>query len=65
MANAKRAISRSKKLDTRGAKIEALVKLVKHARDDVNDLDLKFEAYLLDMAVLALKEQIISIKGDA
>jgi len=38
------------------AQIRAIAALTKTARDDALELDLKFEAYLLDMAVVALSE---------
>ena len=42
---------------SRASKIRAIVALTKSAREDTLRLDLKFEAYLLDMAVIALSEQ--------
>ena len=41
---------------SRLARIRALSALTKAARDDALELGLKFEAYLLDMAVIALSE---------
>jgi len=38
------------------ARIRAIAALTKTARDDALELDLKFEAYLLEMAALALSE---------
>ena len=38
--------------------IQAILGLTRLARDDVAKLGLKFEAYLLDMAVTALSEQL-------
>lgn len=40
------------------AEIKAICEMVRTARDDAIGLDLKFEAYLLDMAVLALSENL-------
>ncbi len=44
--------------ESRCSKIRAVVAIAKSARDDATQLDLKFEAYLLDMAVIALSEQL-------
>ena len=42
---------------TRTSKIRIIEAMAKTARDDALELDLKFEAYLLDMAMIALSEQ--------
>jgi len=39
-------------------KIKAITAMARTARDDAVELELKFEAYLLDMAVLALSENL-------
>ena len=42
----------------RQADIRGIIEIVKAARNDAIELDLKFEAYLLDMAAIALSEQL-------
>ncbi len=42
----------------RSAEIRAILAMSRTARDDAAKLGLKFEAYLLDMAVVALSEQL-------
>ncbi len=42
---------------SRASEIRAIARLAKSARADALRLGLKFEAYLLDMAVIALSEQ--------
>ena len=42
----------------RVAEIKAITAMAKTARDDTDGLGLKFEAYLLDMAVSALSENL-------
>ena len=45
--------------DQRQQRIEEMLERVKRARDDAQFMELKFEAYLLEMATMALKEQLL------
>lgn len=47
---------------TRESRICAVLAMTRAARQDALDLDLKFEAYLLDMACIALSEQVQKIR---
>ena len=44
----------------RQAEISAILQVVRRMRDDTAELELSFEAYLLDMAVLALNDHLDS-----
>ena len=44
--------------NTREARVRALAIMTRAARDDALGLNLKFEAYLLDMAFIALSEHL-------
>ena len=44
--------------DIRKANIQLLSRMTTTARDDALGLDLKFEAYLLDMALIAINEHL-------
>jgi len=49
-------------VDVRKSEIGAILAMTRTARQDALDLDLKFEAYLLDMACIALSEQMQKIR---
>lgn len=44
--------------DARREQIESLLEQVRLARNDAQQMNLKFEAYLLEMATMALSEQL-------
>ncbi len=44
--------------DQRKQRIEEMLERVRSARDDAQFMELKFEAYLLEMATMALTEQL-------
>ena len=44
--------------------IEATMHIARAARDTAANLDLKFETYLLDMAVIALSERLSVVETD-
>ena len=44
--------------DDRRERIESMLKRVRMARDDAQRMELTFEAYLLEMATMALSEQL-------
>lgn len=44
--------------DDRDARLRTIIAMARTARDDAVELDLEFEAYLLDMAVIALSETV-------
>ena len=45
--------------DKRRERIEGMLTRVRMARDDAQKMDLAFEAYLLEMASMALNEQLL------
>ncbi|NNE20968.1 MAG: hypothetical protein HKN11_00010, partial [Rhizobiales bacterium] len=46
----------------RKSEIGAILAMTRTAREDALDLDLSFEAYLLDMACIALSEQMQKLR---
>ncbi len=44
--------------DQRKQRIEEMLERVRNARDEAQLMELKFEAYLLEMATMALTEQL-------
>ena len=44
--------------DARRERIESILESVRLAKHDAQQLELKFEAYLLEMATMALSEQL-------
>ena len=62
MSNSRMGTGAHSKSSKRKEQIEDILLRVRLAKSDAQELDLKFEAYLLDMATMALSERLQSCR---